>query len=332
MTTSLVRPAVEIHPQLTDPLLPELLHPSRLLWTPRELADLTATVAAELTAGLRDILRFDEDGRWWARLALTDGVELWLLSWLPGQHTKPHDHGGASGSFTVLQGELGEEYRYPGGPIRRRTHVAGEGHRLRRRARAPGDRHRRRARGERPRVLAAAGADARVRVARRRPGRNPAAARYRPRMSAIDSFLEQARSGLDRVDAGPGPRTAEGGRAAGRHPAVREPAGRGRDPGRGGRRADPPGVAAGAGQRVAAAFGDAGLDGRSCCATRATRRAWPRRTCSGWACRNATDLEGGFRAWAAAGLPVQTGGSPGGALGVMSGEVGQPGDRRLAAG
>jgi rhodanese-related sulfurtransferase len=26
--------------------------------------------------------------------------------------------------------------------------------------------------------------------------------------------------------------------------------------------------------------------------------------------RNATDLEGGFRAWAAAGLPVQTGGSP----------------------
>ncbi|MFJ1763283.1 cysteine dioxygenase [Amycolatopsis sp. NPDC088138] len=127
MTTSIVRPAVEIHPQLTDPLLPELLHPSRLLWTPRELAELTATVTTELTAGLRGILRFDEDQRWWARLALTDGVELWLLSWLPGQQTKPHDHGGASGSFTVLQGEVGEEYRYPGGPVRRRTHAAGEG-------------------------------------------------------------------------------------------------------------------------------------------------------------------------------------------------------------
>ncbi|MEA5367446.1 cysteine dioxygenase family protein [Amycolatopsis sp., V23-08] len=127
MTTSIVRPAVEIHPQLTDPLLPELLHPSRLLWTPRELAELTATVTTELTAGLRGILRFDEDQRWWARLALTDGVELWLLSWLPGQQTKPHDHGGASGSFTVLQGEVGEEYRYPGGPVRRRTHTAGEG-------------------------------------------------------------------------------------------------------------------------------------------------------------------------------------------------------------
>lgn len=127
MTTSIVRPEIEIHPRLTDPLLPELLHPSRLLWTPRELADLTRTVTTELTTGLREVLRFDEDRRWWARLALTDGVELWLLSWLPGQTTKPHDHGGASGSFTVLQGELGEEYRYPGGPVRRRTHLAGQG-------------------------------------------------------------------------------------------------------------------------------------------------------------------------------------------------------------
>ncbi|MFJ8915842.1 cysteine dioxygenase [Amycolatopsis sp. NPDC102389] len=128
MTTSITpRQDFEIHPQLVDPLLPELLHPDRLLWTPRELADLTSTVTTELTSGLRGLLRFNADRRWWARLALTDGVELWLLSWLPGQRTKPHDHGGASGSFTVLQGELGEEYRYPGGPVRRRTHVAGEG-------------------------------------------------------------------------------------------------------------------------------------------------------------------------------------------------------------
>ncbi|MFF0148659.1 Cysteine dioxygenase type I [Amycolatopsis sulphurea] len=127
MTTSISPSSVETHPQLTDPLLAELLHPARLLWTPRELAELTRTVTTELTSGLRGILRFDADRRWWARLALTDGVELWLLSWLPGQHTQPHDHGGAAGSFTVLQGELGEEYRYPGGPIRRRTHVTGEG-------------------------------------------------------------------------------------------------------------------------------------------------------------------------------------------------------------
>ncbi|RZQ59583.1 cysteine dioxygenase [Amycolatopsis suaedae] len=125
MTQSVVRP--ETHPELTDPLLIDLLHPERLLWTPRELAELTRTVATELTGGLRRILRFDADRRWWARLALTDGVELWLLSWLPGQRTAPHDHGGASGSFTVLQGELAEEYRYPGGPVRQRTHVVGDG-------------------------------------------------------------------------------------------------------------------------------------------------------------------------------------------------------------
>lgn len=127
MTQSIIRPDVEIHPQLTDPLLEDLLHPRRQLWTARELADLTQTVTTELTGPVRALLRFDEERRWWARLALTGGVELWLLSWLPGQHTKPHDHGGASGAFTVLQGELAEEYRYPGGPIRRRTHVAGDG-------------------------------------------------------------------------------------------------------------------------------------------------------------------------------------------------------------
>jgi predicted metal-dependent enzyme (double-stranded beta helix superfamily) len=115
----------EIHPQLADQL-PELVHPKRLLWTSRELAELTRRVTVELTGSLHDLLRFDADQRWWARLALTDGVELWLLSWLPGQHTKPHDHGGASGAFTVLQGELAEEYRYPGGPIRNRTHLSGE--------------------------------------------------------------------------------------------------------------------------------------------------------------------------------------------------------------
>jgi hypothetical protein len=127
LTQSIIRPDVEIHPQLTDPLLEDLLHPQRQLWTARELADLTQTVTTELTGSVRALLRFDEERRWWARLALTGGVELWLLSWLPGQHTKPHDHGGASGAFTVLQGELAEEYRYPGGPIRQRTHVAGDG-------------------------------------------------------------------------------------------------------------------------------------------------------------------------------------------------------------
>jgi Cysteine dioxygenase type I len=107
-----------IHPHLDLPLLRDLLAEDRPLWTPRELRDLTATVASELTTPLLGVLRFETEQRWWAQLALTSGIELWLLSWLPGQGTEPHDHGGASGSFTVLLGELTEDYRYPGGPIR----------------------------------------------------------------------------------------------------------------------------------------------------------------------------------------------------------------------
>ncbi|WP_216215823.1 cysteine dioxygenase [Amycolatopsis aidingensis] len=124
--TQSIAPA-EIHPRITDPLLPSLLSQNSPLWTPRQLNELTSTVTTELTTALRGLLRFDADQRWWARLALTDGVELWLLSWLPGQQTRPHDHGGAAGSFTVLQGELTEEYRYPGGPVRQRVHTAGDG-------------------------------------------------------------------------------------------------------------------------------------------------------------------------------------------------------------
>jgi hypothetical protein len=116
---------VDIHPDFTHPLLRDLIHPERHQWTPRELRDLTSTVAAELTTPLLDVLQYGHSRRWWARLALTGGVELWLLSWLPGQGTGAHDHGGAAGSFTVLLGELAESYRYPSGPIRTLGHTVG---------------------------------------------------------------------------------------------------------------------------------------------------------------------------------------------------------------
>ena len=111
--------------ETTLDLRPSLLRPDRLQWTPRELRDLTWTVAAELSGPLHELAEFVPEQRWWARLALTDGVELWLLTWLPGQHTKPHDHGGAAGAFTVLSGELSERFRYPGGPIRDLKHTLG---------------------------------------------------------------------------------------------------------------------------------------------------------------------------------------------------------------
>lgn len=53
--------------------------------------------------------RFDPDHRWYQRLDVADDHEAWLLSWLPGQSTDLHDHGGSSGAFTILSGVLTEQ-------------------------------------------------------------------------------------------------------------------------------------------------------------------------------------------------------------------------------
>ncbi len=121
VTTSLpvnLKHAKDIHPGVDVPSLHEAVHPERTLWSAAELHELTGEVAATLATPLLDIVRFDAGQRWWARLALTMGVELWLLSWAPGQGTEPHDHGGASGAFTVTIGALHEQYRHAGGPLR----------------------------------------------------------------------------------------------------------------------------------------------------------------------------------------------------------------------
>ncbi|MQY20634.1 cysteine dioxygenase [Nocardia macrotermitis] len=121
MTTSLpvkIEHAKDIHPGIDLPSMHAAVHAERTLWSPAELHDLTTTVAAEFATRLGDIVRFDTERRWWTRLALTMGVELWLLSWTPGQGTEPHDHGGAAGAFTLILGELDEEYRHSGGPVR----------------------------------------------------------------------------------------------------------------------------------------------------------------------------------------------------------------------
>jgi predicted metal-dependent enzyme (double-stranded beta helix superfamily) len=100
-----------------------LVRSRRPLWTPSELRSLVATIGVRHGDELLDQVRFASPQRWWARLALTEEVEVWLLSWLPGQRTAPHDHGGASGAFSVVLGTLSETYRYPGTDIRQRTHT-----------------------------------------------------------------------------------------------------------------------------------------------------------------------------------------------------------------
>ncbi|WP_412542867.1 cysteine dioxygenase family protein [Longispora sp. K20-0274] len=53
--------------------------------------------------------RVDPDRRWYSRIDASEHHEVWLISWAPGQGTDLHDHGGASGAFTVVAGALTEE-------------------------------------------------------------------------------------------------------------------------------------------------------------------------------------------------------------------------------
>jgi len=68
-----------------------------------EVRRLTATPAEWVAR-----VRLDPEGRWYERIHVTDGYEVWLISWLPGQSTGFHDHGGSAGAFGVVWGALDE--------------------------------------------------------------------------------------------------------------------------------------------------------------------------------------------------------------------------------
>lgn len=71
------------------------------------LADVVLTVAGDPRLW-REHVRFDRGSRYWHRLASLPDADLWLLTWLPDQHTDLHDHGEASAAFTVVSGALSE--------------------------------------------------------------------------------------------------------------------------------------------------------------------------------------------------------------------------------
>ena len=78
------------------------------LLTPQQLAAEVrrlTSVPAEWVARVR----LDPEGRWYEQIRVNDSCELWLISWLPGQSTGFHDHGGANGAFGVVWGELDEQ-------------------------------------------------------------------------------------------------------------------------------------------------------------------------------------------------------------------------------
>ena len=78
----------------------------------RHLVDLaaTATRLAASTDLWESLVDYDPVSRYYARLARTPEHEAWLLTWVPGQGTDWHDHGGSAGAFVVVRGALTEEH------------------------------------------------------------------------------------------------------------------------------------------------------------------------------------------------------------------------------
>jgi rhodanese-related sulfurtransferase/predicted metal-dependent enzyme (double-stranded beta helix superfamily) len=82
--------------------------------SPAQLRAITVTLAGrrELWA---DLVVHDPDVRWYLPLHRSNSCSVWLLAWERGQDTDWHDHGGSSGSFAVADGSLLEQYRVPSG-------------------------------------------------------------------------------------------------------------------------------------------------------------------------------------------------------------------------
>ncbi|RZS39271.1 cysteine dioxygenase type I [Herbihabitans rhizosphaerae] len=78
---------------------------------------LTAHAFAEDRARWAHLLRYDPDERFSALVEHTDEHEVWLMSWLPGQGTDLHDHGEATGAFTVVSGVLTERVARRGAEV-----------------------------------------------------------------------------------------------------------------------------------------------------------------------------------------------------------------------
>ncbi|MFI8104216.1 cysteine dioxygenase [Streptomyces sp. NPDC086023] len=84
-------------------LQPAREHPA----TVADFVGLARSIAGD-RAQWEHLVEYDATSRWYHRLTTGPGYEVWLLSWVPGQGSGLHDHGGSSGVLTVLQGGLTE--------------------------------------------------------------------------------------------------------------------------------------------------------------------------------------------------------------------------------
>jgi rhodanese-related sulfurtransferase len=82
--------------------------------SPAQLRAVTVKLAAhpEFWA---DLVVHDPDVRWYLPLHRSNACDVWLLAWERDQDTDWHDHGGSSGSFAAAEGSLMEQYRVPSG-------------------------------------------------------------------------------------------------------------------------------------------------------------------------------------------------------------------------
>jgi quercetin dioxygenase-like cupin family protein len=73
------------------------------------------------------LVRFGtDDSRWWTRLHADSSVDVWLLTWLPGQLTDLHDHGSSAAAFVVARGRLQEVRANLAGTQHSTVHAAGQ--------------------------------------------------------------------------------------------------------------------------------------------------------------------------------------------------------------
>jgi hypothetical protein len=74
--------------------------------------------------------RFNPAHRWYHQLVADPVAEAWLLTWLPGQGTDLHDHGGSAGAFVVVSGTLTEQTVVGSGRLADTRLAAGAGRRF----------------------------------------------------------------------------------------------------------------------------------------------------------------------------------------------------------
>jgi hypothetical protein len=81
-------------------IMPPVLTPKQLAAQVHRLISTPAEWVARV--------RLDLEGRWYERIDMGDSFEVWLITWMPGQSTSFHDHGGSNGAFGAVWGDLDE--------------------------------------------------------------------------------------------------------------------------------------------------------------------------------------------------------------------------------